>query len=166
MIKVLDNVFNEDDFVSINQHLQESKWSFTGGDDVGYFKSFFWHMNFLEKDNYFLSIYKKLINHLELKNTSIVRIYANGQTAGQSGVPHQDDGDLTILYFPTPWNHYYGGHLNFIENNNLKSVIEYKTNRMVVFPAKTIHYASPPERQYDGLRISLAFKLNTNVINI
>ena len=162
MIKILDNVFNEDEFVSINHHLQEPKWSFTGGgtNDDGDFKSFFWHMNDLEKNNYFLSLYEKLVNHLELKNTSIARIYANGQTAGQSGVPHKDDGDLTILYFPTPWKHHYGGHLNFIENNNLKSVIEYKTNRLVVFPAKTIHYASPPERQYDGLRISLAFKVN------
>ena len=88
-----------------------------------------------------------------------IRIYANGQTAGQTGLPHEDDVDTTILYFPTTWKHVFGGHLYFLEDDNIKSVVEYKQNRLVVFPSNTTHYAGSPERQYLGLRTSLAFKV-------
>lgn len=159
MIKIFDNFYSEQENDKINVKLSEPKWSFTGGGENDNYHSYFWHMDNLEKDNYFLILYSNIVKQLELKNSSIVRIYANGQTAGQTGLPHQDDGDTTILYFPTAWKHVFGGHLYFLENDNIKSVVEYKQNRLVVFPANTTHYAGPPERQYLGLRISLAFKV-------
>ena len=116
-------------------------------------------MDDLEKDDFFLTLYAKAVSHLQLKNPSLIRIYANGQTAGQTGLPHEDDGDTTILYFPVTWKHIFGGHLYFLENNDIKSVVEYKQNRLVAFSANTTHYSSPPERQYLGLRTSLAFKV-------
>ena len=160
MIKIFDNYYTEKENHQINDKLTEPKWAYTGGGvSDGDYHSYFWHMDNLENDNFFLTLYAKTVKNLELKNPSLIRIYANGQTAGQTGLPHEDDGDTTILYFPKPWMHIWGGHLYFLENNNITSVVEYKQNRLVVFPANTTHYASPTERQYLGLRTSLAFKV-------
>ena len=38
----------------------------------------------------------------------------NGQTSGQCGTPHTDDGDLTFLYYPNlEWDVKWQGHLIF-----------------------------------------------------
>ena len=41
----------------------------------------------------------------------------------------------------------------------LYKTVSYKPNRAVLFPAKIIHYADAPSRFFNGLRISLAYKL-------
>ena len=170
MIKIYDDFFSEDENIIINNLLERPRWSFAGGgpeidsrgNRIAPVPSYFWHMNNLEEEHYFLFLYDNVIKKLELENASLVRCYANGQTAGQSGIPHTDDGDLTILYYPTPWEHFLGGHLNFIKDGDIEKVVEYKQNRLVSFPAKMRHYASPPERHYAGLRTSLAFKVKIN----
>ena len=159
MQEVIDNFFTEEQNEKIIELLSRPQWSFTGGGIQDGISSMFWHMDNLERDEYFLDLYKEIITRLKIQNASLVRCYANGQTAGQSGVPHQDDGDLTVLYFPLPWEHYLGGHLNFVDGDDIKSVIEYKQYRLVLFPASTTHYAGSPDRQYLGLRVSLAFKI-------
>ena len=110
-----------------------------------------------------------------IKNYCVSRIYANGQTAGQCGSAHPDDGDLTFLYYPNPeWNYEWQGHLIFMENESNKlpegnnfvnpnmetsRIVSYKPNRAVLFPGSIWHYADAPSRFFNGLRISLAYKL-------
>ena len=124
---------------TINEKLARPLWSFTGGgvSDINDFESRMWHMDGLENDDYFKTLFSKISHKLKIKG-SLIRCYANGQTATQSGVPHKDDGDITILYFPTPWVHYIGGHLYF-GHNNLEKTVEYKQNRLVKFPANIMH---------------------------
>ncbi len=126
-IEVFDNFFTEDIREEIHNLLLGSKWGPDGGNSVNWF----WHMDDLEKDEYFNTylfqiICKKLNRFFEIK-----RIYANGQTAGQCGNPGED---------PT-------------------HIIGYKPNRAVLFPANIVHYADAPHRFYTGMRISLAYKL-------
>ena len=45
------------------------------------------------------------------------------------------------------------------KDEEVSRVIQYKPNRALVFPAKIMHYADAPSRFYNGLRISLAYKL-------
>ena len=160
MIKIFDNFYTEQENDKVNSKLSEPHWSYTGGGQTeeGDYFSHFWHMDDLEKDDFFLSLYAKTVSQLQLKNPQLIRIYANGQTAGQTGLPHEDDGDTTILYFPTPWAHYIGGHLHFY-GEGLTDTIEYKQNRLVMFPANLTHYAGAPDKTYRDLRISLAFKV-------
>jgi hypothetical protein len=157
-IKVYDDFFQESIRDKIFHYLMRPKWSLNGGRD----DNRFWHMNNLENEDYFsVYLYDKICKNLNLTDHKIVRIYANGQTAGQSGVPHPDDGDYTLLYYPNPeWELEWQGHLTFLDLNwNPDKVVAYKPNRMVCFPAKTIHYANAPSRYFNGLRISLAYKL-------
>ena len=159
MIKVFDNFLPKEELNKINELLERPMWSFTGGgvSDDDSFTSRMWHMDNLEKDDYFVSLFYLIKDKLKI-NGQLLRCYANGQTATQSGVPHKDDGDTTILYFPTPWAHYIGGHLHFY-GEGLTDTIEYKQNRLVLFPANLTHYAGAPDKTYRDLRVSLAFKV-------
>jgi len=162
MIEYFDNVFSIDKNIEIHEQLHKPRWRFDGGgtSDDGQTTSHFWHVNNLENDEYFINLFDEISpTFFSNQEVSIVRCYANGQSAGQTGLPHTDDGDVTLLYFPTVWKHYYGGHLNFCDDNNITSVIEYKQNRMVKFDAKLKHYSNAPINTYTGLRLSLAFKV-------
>lgn len=159
-IKIFDDFLNPIDHERVLHYTSRPRWSFTGGGD----QSRFWHMNDLEQELFFSNyLFKKIIGVLNL-DLEIVRVYANGQTACQSGIPHPDDGDLTFLYYPTqfsdPWDSVMIGGLSFLDSNGeISKSIQYKTNRAVCFPAKFIHFANAPERRFNGLRVSVAWKL-------
>ena len=159
MIKVIDNFFEEEIQKEIWKKMMRPKWSYTGG---GTTRNRFWHMDGLEKEEYFNEyLYKIICKKLDKKFSSIIRIYANGQTGGQCGTPHYDDGDLTFLYYPAPeWNITWQGHLIFLnEKKEGERIVFHKPNRSVLFSGKIEHYADAPIRFFNGLRISLAYKL-------
>ena len=178
VIDVYDNFFSKSDRNKIIEELSKPKWNFSGGTPTNRL----WHMDNLELDNYFSNNLKNIIlEKLNLDDVECLRIYANGQTSGQSGYPHTDDGHFTFLYFPNDWQIDWEGHLHFINRSgpeyeptkewlkwnvdpiNLKTdeivkVITYKPNRAVLFSANILHYAGAPHRLYNGLRTSLAYK--------
>tara|TARA_B100001113_G_C20806941_1_gene490750 strand:+ start:77 stop:604 length:528 start_codon:yes stop_codon:yes gene_type:complete len=157
--KVYDNFFPIDLQKKIFEKIFNSGWNYTGGSTV--YKSSFWHVDELEKDEYFSSfLYDKICQKLNITFRGFERIYANGQTACQHGTPHTDDGDMTFLYYPNfEWDLTWDGNLFFCNEDEIIQTVNYKPNRAVLFPANIIHYASAPSRFYTGLRISLAYKL-------
>ena len=159
MIEVYDDFFEEDIQKEIYDRLMKPHWGISGGDSNK--PEIFWHYDGLEGPNhngYFSEyLYEKICNKLDIEFKGFQRIYANGQTAGQCGTPHTDDGDLTFLYYPVPeWNINWQGHLIFPTEER---IIEYKSNRAVLFDGSVDHYADAPSRFFNGLRISLAYKL-------
>ena len=180
-IDVYDNFFSKQIQKEVWTLMQRPQWSFNGGRQ----DHSFWHMNDLEKEDYFSKFLFKIILKKLNKPFKCIRIYANGQTAGQCGMPHDDDGDFTFLYYPNPeWKVHWHGHLHFLnkvgpeeynngwsewkkfsykweESDEIQNTITYKPNRAVIFPGKLIHYAEAPHRYYSGLRVSLAYKLVT-----
>ena len=158
-IKVYDNFFDEFIREEIFNYLQRPKWSLTGGSEGNRF----WHMDNLEEEEYFSNyLFEEIKEELnQVKDYNILRVYVNGQTPGQYGTPHIDDGEYTLLYYPNPdWNFEWQGNLNFLDlDHEIGKIISYKPNRLVCFPADTIHYADPPSMKFNGLRISLAYKL-------
>ena len=173
-IEVYDDFFEEKIHLDIFKKLMTSNWGISGG--VPEKPEIFWHYDGLDKQEYFSDyLYKLICKKLGKGFKSVERIYANGQTAGQCGTPHCDDGDFTFLYYANlEWDVNWQGHLIFMENEKDKQkegnafvntnmetsrIVSYKPNRAILFPAKIWHYADAPSRFFNGLRISLAYKL-------
>ena len=160
MIEVYDDFFDDDTQQEIYSKLMRPNWGISGNNPGKL--EIFWHYEGLENEEYFSEyLYEKICNKLDTEFKGFERIYANGQTAGQYGTPHYDDGDLTFLYYPSPvWDTNWQGHLMFMdENDEVVRVVEHKANRAVLFPGTIKHYADAPHRWFNGLRISLAYKL-------
>tara|TARA_B100000700_G_C14595850_1_gene646763 strand:+ start:156 stop:656 length:501 start_codon:yes stop_codon:yes gene_type:complete len=163
MIEVYDDFFDDHIRKEIFDLLMKPHWGLSGGNDNK--PEIFWHYDGLEGNlhrGYFTEfLYEKICKKLGREFKGFQRIYANGQTAGQCGTPHYDDGDLTFLYYPSPvWDIKWQGHLMFMdENDEVVRVVEHKANRAVLFPGTIKHYADAPHRWFNGLRISLAYKL-------
>ena len=158
MIEIYDNFFYEEIRKEIYDKLMEPHWHLKGG----YGKDLFWHYDNLENQEYFNKfLYELICKKLNRKFKGIKRIYANGQTAGQCGTPHYDDADLTFLYYPAPeWDITWQGHLIFLNKKKEgDTVVLHKPNRSVLLSGDQKHYASAPTRFFNGLRISLAYKL-------
>tara|TARA_B100001996_G_scaffold285508_1_gene225784 strand:+ start:368 stop:895 length:528 start_codon:yes stop_codon:yes gene_type:complete len=160
-VQTFDNFLEKDGLQKIlNGFNNDQVWGFTGTSDKGSdISSRFWCANNLEEYEVFKKLWELIQTNCSLYKYKLTRCYANGQTACQSGTPHTDDGDLTVLFYPSEWKHIYGGHLHFIKNNRIGHVVEYIQNRLVIFPAHLLHYAGAPIKEYDGIRISVAFKL-------
>tara|TARA_B100001175_G_C19003416_1_gene400028 strand:- start:7 stop:498 length:492 start_codon:yes stop_codon:yes gene_type:complete len=160
MIEVYDDFFENKTHKEIFDKLMRPNWGISGGNEGK--PEIFWHYEGLENEEYFSDyLYNLICKKLDINFKSVQRIYANGQTAGQCGTPHTDDGDLTFLYYPAPhWNISWQGHLIFLgDGGEANKVIEYKPNRGVLFEGKIGHYADAPSRFFNSLRISLAYKL-------
>ena len=163
MIEVYDDFFDDHIRKEIFDLLMKPHWGLSGANDNK--PEIFWHYDGLEGNlhrGYFTEfLYEKICKKLGREFKGFQRIYANGQTAGQCGTPHYDDGDLTFLYYPSPvWDIKWQGHLMFMdENDEVVRVVEHKANRAVLFPGTIKHYADAPHRWFNGLRISLAYKL-------
>ena len=145
-ISVYDDFFPIDIQKEIFHKLMTSHaWSYTGGGEI----SRFWHVDGLENDDYFSSfLYDKICQNLNKKFSAFSRIYANGQTSCQYGVPHIDDGDMTFLYYPNlEWQLTWQGGLFFIKNKN-------HPGEFTIFPSYVPHYTT---RHYSFIpRITLA----------
>ena len=160
MIEVYDDFFDDDIHQEVYSKLMRPNWGISGNNPGKL--EIFWHYEGLENEEYFSEyLYEKICNKLDTEFKGFERIYANGQTAGQYGTPHYDDGDLTFLYYPSPvWDTNWQGHLMFMnEADEVVRVVEHKSNRAVLFPGIIKHYADAPHRWFNGLRISLAYKL-------
>ncbi len=172
-IKIFDDFFPEDIHKKIWELMQRPQWSYVGGQP----NSRFWHMEDLEDEDYFSEyLYQIILQNLGERFQKIItgcnRIYANGQTGGQCGNPHCDDGDITFLYYPNPiWKFDWQGHLMFMnrpyekdkayiasDNDEIIKTVAYKPNRAVIFDSKILHYGDAPHKFYNGLRVSLAYK--------
>ena len=156
-IRVIDDFFPENIREEIYNLTRYSRnWCFNGGNK----DQRFWHLDGLEEEHFFNTFLFELICNELNQNLYIKRIYANGQTANQSGSPHYDDGDLTFLYYPNPkWKLKDQGQLFFLEGDEISNTVLYKPNRAVVFPSDVCHYANAPSSSFSGLRVSLAYKL-------
>ena len=99
------------------------------------------------------------------ENLEVIRTYANGQTYGLNGGIHQDDisdGTITVLYYPVNeyWNPEWHGETFFYSDDisHITAACIPRRNSFVVFDSQIPHVGMAPNKQYNGLRVTLAFK--------
>lgn len=156
IINIVDNITSNH-----NYHLS---WKFTGGSTET--KSRFWHCR-LEKENFFSEYLLQKIIKIIHDNTGekIVRcsrVYLNGQTYGQQGYMHPDSfygGNRTFLiYCNDEWKKDWAGGTVFDFGFDSKVFFPFP-NSAIYFDSTIFHYAQPVSKDFNDLRVTLAYKL-------
>ena len=169
-IKIFENVLDEDTRRICDSLLARPNWSYNFASKENNGNALadtrFWHMNNLEEDWFFNTHFFNIIMDLigdGAEKWKPVRIYANGQTATQSGSIHTDDGEWTFLYYSTrDWKpEYKGSTLYFAddEGKELLKTVPYVSNQGVWAPADIFHYAEAPSLEFKSMRTTVAYKL-------
>lgn len=93
------------------------------------------------------------------------KVLANQMRFGAYTFGHQDaesDRVLSALYFVnTNWHHDWGGELVFFgHDGDAVSCVSSRPGRLVVFPASTLHRATPPTRACLDTRITISARFS------
>jgi hypothetical protein len=129
----------------------------------------FWYKQ-LDHGGYIETILKKKIETILKCKIETIRIYGNGQTHSQTAWVHTDDstndgntyGSL-VYYLHKNWQPHLGGHLIFVEGNEVVKSIFPKSNSAVIFNSIMNHCALEPTVYCLDMRTSIALKFK--VIN-
>ena len=94
----------------------------------------------------------------------VIRQYANGHTYGLGGQIHTDDErdrHFTLLYYPMlEWNPAWGGETVYHQpNGDIVASLLPKPNRAACFDSRIPHAGRASNRNFGGLRVTIAFKL-------
>ena len=145
-----------DDFV---EHIQDviPTLGYNPHSSIGTNPNFFNSIGTWPSTDAFNYVAKKIQNLTYIKNVSIIRVYANLHPSGSahSGDFHEDDGQITALYYPYDWDEKYGGGTEFEDG----TIVEYKRNRLVLFGANKKHRGMEHSNP-DMFRYTVAFKMN------
>jgi hypothetical protein len=160
-IKVYHNFLTPQEQTVIDDIIFQPIWRFGHGSTTGS-NNPFWQIHGLETDEFF-SV--KLLNKIKEKtgdDFDVERIYMNGHTAGGHGNIHtdtQDDkGRTFLIYCNQTWNPEFGGSTVFLDGDKVLSTYPYPYSA-VYFQNNIEHFAGPLSRNFNGLRVTLAFKL-------
>jgi len=161
MFKRYYNILTETEQKKCLEILDGITWKFgnKSTDDDNYS---FWYKQ-LTNEDFFCDLFFKRIISITEKKFIISRILANGQTYGLPGSFHKDDEDdkiFTFLYYANPyWNLEWGGSTVFCKNQNEFATAEFIPNTGILFKSNLIHVGLEPTRHFNGLRVTIAYKL-------
>jgi len=162
-MEYITQVLNATEFeYVVSKTLKGNEWSFgqmSNGHESSGFP--FWQLD-LTNDNFFSKHFLALIEQAVKKKLQVLRIYANGQTHGQPGSTHKDDEDpscYTFIFYVNPeWNVEWGGETVFLTQTGMLAVTP-EPNAGIFFQSNISHFGRDPSRHYNGLRVTVAFKL-------
>ena len=148
--------------LTINQTIMSPRWQWGHSSNGAADGGMFWKIDGLEQDEFFSVYLLNKIKNITGDEFDVERIYMNGHTAcGQANThkdsPH-DHGRTFLIYCNEHWDSEFGGGTCFNKDG------EYITNypypySAVYFQNNIDHFAMPISRKFNGLRVTLAFKL-------
>lgn len=156
MLKLFENFLDNEELKDIEKSLINGHgWKFgqTSNTDSKYP---FWVWD-LRKDPYYTDTLFDKVKSCIGMNVKLTNVYANGQTHGLSGNCHIDsDTGYTFLIYANPkWEFHWGGMTVFNGNKSVMPV----PGRAVLFPANIKHVGLDPSKNFTGLRVTIAYKL-------
>jgi len=183
---VIDDAFSDELNIKLNEFMKNAPWYY-GRKPHPDAPFAFWGTTFYQRPEFMdLGVTQNL--HADAKilgdimteiapklngQYEILQIASNGQTYGQDGHMHPDDhkdGTYTMLvYVNTEWKVDWGGETRFFIHGNphdtkgnskedIWSVLP-MPRRAVFFNSQIVHMGSAPNRVFDGLRMTLAYKM-------
>ena len=158
-VKLFPDFFSLKEWNTLQSILSQPCWQF-GHQSTPDSKPF-WIME-LDDEEWANKMFLLKIRRLLGKTYALQRVYANGTTYGQEGALHQDSQnpmDRTFLiYGNSEWKEQWGG-ATYIDGYG---TIIPKPNLGVLFPGNMFHRAYGPNKEYEGLRVTIAYKLIHN----
>jgi hypothetical protein len=172
-IKIFDQFLTSDELHKCQQITSESTWKYGhSSTQVGIFTPF-WYMELIHND-FLKEVIKRKIENITNKKFKVNRVYANGQTYGQTGQFHQDDTSeksYTFCLYISPMEEkmidIVEGYIQFKipEINPFIVELEPLYNRGILFPSNYFHRGNAFSRYVPNLRICIAWKLEELVIH-
>jgi hypothetical protein len=119
-------------------------------------------MSGLENDDFFSVHLLSKIKTITEDDFNVERIYFNGHNGCSQGSPHtdteQDNGRTFLIYCNKVWDMALGGNTSFILKDEVQSFFPYPKSA-IYFQNNILHMASPISKNFNGIRVTLAFKL-------
>ena len=173
-IQVFDDVFSKSICNQIYTKVRQPKWWYGHGSMSGPEISVsrggipFWKMD-LDDDSFFTKeVFDKIKNVVEEPTLKLDRVYANGHVFGDKGMPHVDwnsydienkgEGKTFLFYANEKWDVLWGGKTAFYFAEGKTMYLEPASNRAVFFPGILYHCAEEVSRNFQGLRVTVAWK--------
>ena len=170
--------FSDDDFLKAQPYFSQNKWQLQLSRRDFQSHKLFWFMD-LSEESFFTDTLFNNVKNIIGDNFDVERVYANGQTYGQGGVPHYDDpreeAYTFLIYMNPEWDQLWGGDTVFLNRYVDKETVQERIfdgdfvlktkkvtpspNSAIFFRSSIVHYAESPTRDFYGIRISLAYKL-------
>ena len=161
MLMKFDNFISDQDFSYIENIILSPRWRW------GHFSRFndlnkFWILDNLKNDEFFSVYLLNRIKEATGDDFEVERIYMNGHTACQLGLPHQDskqeNGRTFLIYCNNEWKSEFGGGTAFVVDDEI-ATINPKPKSAIYFRNDVFHHTTPLSKDFNGLRVTLAFKL-------
>ena len=164
-IQRFTNVLSVLDFKKTQEFIDKGTWTTGGNSGVGTPVKFL-YMN-LAENKFFSEYLRDKILALTGKQSTLKRVYANGQYHGLDGSFHQDstrDGTWTFLLYLTEieqsqLDEFHG--TTEIKRGDQVVAFQPETNSAILFPSQSWHRGRGPSRFFPGLRITVAWKFST-----
>lgn len=169
MVESFEEIFSKEDFTKVNEDMRKPAWAYGNVSAPNAPATPFFYMPKLEDDKFYSEHLLKNICLKTGKEYTVKEVYANGHVFGTQGAIHQDskeDDDYTFLLYSNlvydkvhKWKPEWGGKTIFFYGKDDCVYNIPKPNTGVLFPANMPHYAESTTRHFQGLRITVAWKL-------
>lgn len=166
-IKIIDNFFSNDILHQIIDYFNTTNWKCQCNKDVNVNLLNdlpYWRIE-LEKEEFFNSYLKNIIQKYFNKTLILKRVYVVGQTYGQHSNFHTDDVEINTYTFcfyinTIDNNDDYDNGIFYIKIPNKEYIINIEPliNRAILFPSTYTHKGSGYNRFNNNLRICIAWK--------
>lgn len=160
MISTYKNFLSEEHIDYIKSLMYSDNWQYFHNSKHSDL-NIFWKMS-LTNDEYLNKEVFAVIQSIIDEEVEIERIYFNGHLATGSGKLHtdsnSDDGRTFLIYCNDNWNIEHGGETAFITDDGVAIVSPYPFSA-VYFQNNIKHLAQPISKDFQDLRVTLAYKL-------
>ena len=163
MIEITNNLVELHVAQLIDMQMRQISWKYDY-DSVADGKNKHWHVfaghDIEECNKNGFEFVEPIWNSIQKKyEVNMERVYFNAHTHGIEPHIHQDDGDVTMIYYPRlDWRGDWGGGTCVQETSQHPTLLQYEGSRLIVFTADLFHQGMPVSRECYQLRTCIVFK--------
>jgi hypothetical protein len=163
MIEITNNLVELHVAQLIDMQMRQISWKYDY-DSVAGGKNKHWHVfaghDIEECNKNGFEFVEPIWNSIQKKyEVDMERVYFNAHTHGIEPHIHQDDGDVTMIYYPRlDWRGDWGGGTCVQETGQHPTLLQYEGSRLIAFTADLFHQGMPVSRECYQLRTCIVFK--------